>query len=319
MEPITLNNYEEYLISYADGELQPHEARALMAFLEENPLLKKELELYSELKLQPDPAVVFTAKETMLQQEDKHRTILLPHWRRYAAAAAIVAIAIVSGVIIKEQNDGQAGDVVTVKSTVTTPVTTTKVPSDSVAGATVTAASVVNDSTGANPGTMAPGKPTVVQSGTVAAAVRLKSMPEITRIKKHEQLPAGNNINSPRKVTATAKNENETTMDGQDKISRKLAMEKLAVSGLNQLPVAAIAPAKHTPETDPTVALHLPSSESKKNWIDLLPLTDAKKEQLNTMATTLGDGIEEVHTLKEQIREKSLTIKVREKKFILSF
>jgi len=51
---VNLENYEEYMMMYADGELNEAETKALMDFVDANPELAKELEAYSATKLVPD-------------------------------------------------------------------------------------------------------------------------------------------------------------------------------------------------------------------------------------------------------------------------
>ena len=50
---ISLENYEEYMILHADGELQPAEEQELMAFLDAHPELKAEMTAYDLTRLSP--------------------------------------------------------------------------------------------------------------------------------------------------------------------------------------------------------------------------------------------------------------------------
>jgi hypothetical protein len=89
---VTWENYEEYMMMSADGELNPAEAQALSAFLEANPELKSELSAYETARLTPDTSLVFSDKRSLLKEEPARRIIAFPQWQRYSAAAGIALI-----------------------------------------------------------------------------------------------------------------------------------------------------------------------------------------------------------------------------------
>jgi len=89
---VTIDNYEEYLMMAADGELDAAGRAQLNAFLLQHPELAAEAESWSSLKLQPDVAMVYEDKETLLRE--KPRSISLG-WRVSLAAAASIALALV--------------------------------------------------------------------------------------------------------------------------------------------------------------------------------------------------------------------------------
>ncbi|SEK91065.1 hypothetical protein SAMN04488505_1011120 [Chitinophaga rupis] len=59
---INISNYEEFLLSYIDGELNTEERTALEAFLQQHPAQAKELEVYKAAILKPDTGEVFNDK-----------------------------------------------------------------------------------------------------------------------------------------------------------------------------------------------------------------------------------------------------------------
>lgn len=61
---INISNYEDYLYSYVDGELQAEEVSALESFLEMHPQFQAELDLLMSTRLQPE-AVVFNNKASL--------------------------------------------------------------------------------------------------------------------------------------------------------------------------------------------------------------------------------------------------------------
>jgi anti-sigma factor RsiW len=62
---INISNYEEFLLSAIDGELNGEETAALEIFMQEHPEVRKELALLESTKLSPDAGMTFDAKETL--------------------------------------------------------------------------------------------------------------------------------------------------------------------------------------------------------------------------------------------------------------
>jgi anti-sigma factor RsiW len=62
---INISNYEEFLLSAIDGELNGDETAALEAFMQEHPAIRKELALLQSTKLSPDAGMTFDAKEML--------------------------------------------------------------------------------------------------------------------------------------------------------------------------------------------------------------------------------------------------------------
>ncbi|RAJ03839.1 hypothetical protein LX64_02716 [Chitinophaga skermanii] len=59
---INISNYEQYLLCYIDGELNPEEIAALELFLEKYPDLRQELAQLEAVKLLPEEEIVFDNK-----------------------------------------------------------------------------------------------------------------------------------------------------------------------------------------------------------------------------------------------------------------
>ncbi|MCF6402047.1 hypothetical protein L3C95_04130 [Chitinophaga filiformis] len=62
---INISNYEEFLLSAIDGELNGEERAALEAFMQQHPEVRKELALLEATKLHPDEEMKFDAKEAL--------------------------------------------------------------------------------------------------------------------------------------------------------------------------------------------------------------------------------------------------------------
>lgn len=65
---INISNYEDYLYSYVDGELQAEEVLALENFLEKYPQFRAELDMLLSTRLQPE-AIVFDSKASLYRGE----------------------------------------------------------------------------------------------------------------------------------------------------------------------------------------------------------------------------------------------------------
>ncbi len=119
---VNLENYEEYMLLYADKELSPEQEQALLDFVQQHPGLKAELHAYSVTRLQPDEAVVFAGKEALLKTEPGGRTMWLGNWKTYAAAAGIILFVVLFS--INRNNEELAAPTIAKKETITAPVTT---------------------------------------------------------------------------------------------------------------------------------------------------------------------------------------------------
>lgn len=79
---IHISNYEEFLYSYVDGELNPEEAAALEAFVAAHPQVRAELDQLLATRL-PPPSPVFDGKAALYRQaaapERNYQTVLLDY------------------------------------------------------------------------------------------------------------------------------------------------------------------------------------------------------------------------------------------------
>lgn len=90
---VNSENYEEYLVLHADGELDEAETAALMAFIAGHPELKAELDAYESTRLVPDESLVFGPKASLLKEVPARKTISLKGWWAYGAAAGLLLVA----------------------------------------------------------------------------------------------------------------------------------------------------------------------------------------------------------------------------------
>ncbi|MFN0276812.1 MAG: hypothetical protein ACKVPJ_13780, partial [Chitinophagales bacterium] len=66
---ININNYEELMIDYIEGNLSDEQEKQLLQFIKIHPELKAELEVFELTKLKPDMSIVFANKEMLKKQE----------------------------------------------------------------------------------------------------------------------------------------------------------------------------------------------------------------------------------------------------------
>ena len=84
---ITMENYEGWLMRYADGALTHEEREAVEAFLEQHPELREEMEEVAGVKVTPVVATL-PGKERLLKKEREGFA-----WWRVAAAVALMVLA----------------------------------------------------------------------------------------------------------------------------------------------------------------------------------------------------------------------------------
>jgi hypothetical protein len=105
--PVTLLNYEEWLVLYMDNELTADQRKMVEQFIAANPSVKKEVDLLLRTQLQPE-TIVFANKEVLYRREEKVRPIL---WWRAAAAVLILALGITSVIIFNKKGNADKEEI----------------------------------------------------------------------------------------------------------------------------------------------------------------------------------------------------------------
>lgn len=126
---INMSNYEEYLISYIDNELNASERNAFEKFLAAHPAVKEELGVYQQTKLEPEEKIVFANKEILYRKEEKVRVISMQWWK-IAVAAAVILVAGMGTFIILNKKDTTTPGTSVVKTTTDKKSTPTPVVTD---------------------------------------------------------------------------------------------------------------------------------------------------------------------------------------------
>ena len=301
---ITWDNYEEYMIMHADGELQPHEEKALEDFLNDHPLLKNELANYERTRLTPDTTIVYNQKNSLLKTGSNRRTISLSNWRTYAIAAGIAALIVFSMAIFRDNNTINSIPVVAVRDTVIgTPVNkvaSKKDDSSQLAGIT----------------------PEDVHSAALPDTGHHEDAPSVK-----ENIAVSVTHKAPEK-TANIKHKNNAEGQKEKEMLNErntmLALSPLNSRELQKLPVNISIPekAKTVDIPDYTVAVNnnTPVEEApEESWVDKLPVSDTKKKEISEVANAISQGYEKLTSFKESISERSVTVKIQKKKLLISF
>ena len=97
---ITNENYEGYLMRYADGELSAADAAEVEAFLDEHPELREELEEITSPALRVTaPVTTMPDKERMLHKETSIVSIL--RYKKWMSIAAAIALLVVAAGVVR--------------------------------------------------------------------------------------------------------------------------------------------------------------------------------------------------------------------------
>ena len=104
--PITIHNYEEWLVLYTDNELNAKQKFEVEKLIALNPELQKELTLLQRTKLQPEQ-IVFKDKESLYRKEEKVRSLPIRWWRVAAAVLLLIGLGITTAVIVNNRTTGE--------------------------------------------------------------------------------------------------------------------------------------------------------------------------------------------------------------------
>jgi len=89
---VTWENYDEYMMLEADGELTHEEQQSLYRFIAANPALSNELELYRKARLTYDKHEVYIGKKALLKGFSGGLLMNLRSWQKYGLAACVAVL-----------------------------------------------------------------------------------------------------------------------------------------------------------------------------------------------------------------------------------
>ena len=90
MTMINQNNYEEYMMLLADGELNAADTKELYAFVKANPALEAELKAYMGTRISTNTQIEMPNKAALLKKVPTTRIGFWPKYKNYAVAAGLV-------------------------------------------------------------------------------------------------------------------------------------------------------------------------------------------------------------------------------------
>ena len=105
-DPVTLTNYEEWLVLYMDNELTAGQKITIDKFLASNLSLKEEFALLQRTQLQPE-AIIFANKASLYRTEEKVKPIPVRWWRIAAAAILLLGIGITTAILVNKKPSGR--------------------------------------------------------------------------------------------------------------------------------------------------------------------------------------------------------------------
>ncbi len=107
---ITRENYEEYMLLLADGELSPSETEELKAFVKGNTEMEQEMAYYMSARMVPDANDIYIGKEELLKKAYGARIIGLQRNWAYGIAAGILLLIFFG--IFKQQGGNSKSEIV---------------------------------------------------------------------------------------------------------------------------------------------------------------------------------------------------------------
>lgn len=98
-------NCEAYFILYADHELDKQAKAEVEVFLNTNPQYQASFDLYQQVKLEPEPDVIFPDKSLLYRKEKDEKVVPFGWWKLMAAAAVLLAVGIATWFILTNNNN----------------------------------------------------------------------------------------------------------------------------------------------------------------------------------------------------------------------
>ena len=108
--PVTLTNYEEWLVLYMDNELTAEQKISVDQFLAAHPSLKGEFALLQRTQLQQEE-IIFADKASLYRREEKEKPAPV-RWWRLAAAAILIAVVGITTVMLVNNNPANKESIV---------------------------------------------------------------------------------------------------------------------------------------------------------------------------------------------------------------
>ncbi len=277
---ISWENYEEYMMMHADGELQPAEEQELEAFINAHPELKREMAAYNLTRLSIDETLVYHDKDALLKTEPLKRVISFPAWRKYSIAAGIAALVFISFYKYMDAN----------KST----IETAKVEPVKTAPATDTTVKSVS---------------ALQQNIAEVAAPLHNPAPGVHRTQETRIVHNSKTVNKTKPDITAA--EHPTVAKNTEISTLSLAGTKALPCSQSEttLPVVAV----------PAYEVQEKSIARKRSLIDRLPLDEANKDQVKAISRITADAYKGISKAKLEMDGSEITLSIKNKRLTVSF
>lgn len=168
---IHLQNYEGYLLSYIDGELNPEEERALEQFMARHPKVRQELVMWQGTKQHVDPSIRFEDK-SILYRHTKTRTIRMRPAYWWAAAAMIAGVLAFLGLSDRNQTSSAPVTLADVEKAQPAKAPEEQKPAEALADSRIDVKENVKEKI-----TPEPKRPVVAKANVAAAVIPRKQAP----------------------------------------------------------------------------------------------------------------------------------------------
>ncbi len=289
---ITWDNYEEYMIMHADGELKPAEEQELMNFVFEHPELQNELAAYTMTKMIPDTTTTYSKKQTLTKPETTTKLIPFGNWKRSAIAAGVVALI------------GFSFYKVTVQPN-TNPILTN---TNNNSNPSITAPTNNKLKKQENNNFTSPAIPaTTEQIESNIAAVHQPVKTQKNRVKN-----TTNSIQTQKERLATSNDAIANSIHSKEAIDKiEPNYVALATDEKNNFAVAVT--------NVPSVAIYIDNGQTTQSFLDKLPIDELKKEGMENVTSALASGYDKLNAIRHSISESSVTLKLQNKKLTVSF
>ena len=292
---ITWDNYEEYMIMHADGELKPAEEQELMNFVFEHPELQNELAAYTMTKMIPDTTLTHTQKAILTKPEYTTKIVPFINWKRSAIAAGVAALVCVSIYKLTVQPNNTA-DIAGINTSINTTINKNANNNNN-----ITPSHIETPATTAT--TTTPSSAQIASDHLAAVLTKSKTTNFATQTQATRQIKGDNNVAAATSAT------NTLTKDAIEKIEPTFAV--LVTDEKNYFSVAVT--------NVPDAAIYMDTGQTTQSFLDKLPIDELKKEGMENVASALASGYDKLNAIRHSISESNITLKLQNKKLTVSF
>lgn len=277
---VTIENYEEYMILFADGELNAAEQQELLAFVKANPHLEAEMKAYAGAKLLPDTNMVFANKDALLKEEASKKgsiIINLRQWVAYGAAAGVAAVLLT--VLLKWNGQKE----VTITSN--------------------------------NPIKKVNSIDTIVKEKNVVVAPLVAEQKNVTKKVSNKNLKRI--VTNPEPQRYTNKEQKKQVMQPVPEPEQKEEITRVDIAPMKKIKNNSRKDEEINMEQ--VVEVATATTNTKKSFIEKLPIDEEKKEGMIDMTNTIANRVQQVKDITNNLKETALVVKVGNHKLKINF